>query len=351
MSPLVTPLVEGEVLGDLLKWEVDERFGREVHPVLTGQTLVLGDVCEFDLTAVTEKKIISAAVNEVQSIVFGGTPTGGTFVLWVESLDGVMVPTTGLAHNATAATITTALDAALGVANGCVATGTTLPDQTITFTYSGTGFAGTARKQIVSDISSLTGGSPTAVESTTTNGHASGGLADSICLGPDGTAADEVQSVIFGGTPTGGTFTISLYDKNGVLKTTTNLNHNSSAVTITTALNVALGLANACVATGTTLPDQTITFTYSGTDYSGRAFPLLSVNIASLTGGTPTAVESRTTAGGYRRALFLARGPAIVDHEYVNYNSTTEATVNALLKALGIQVRTGPTYTKLSDQQ
>lgn len=346
---MITPIVEGEVLGDLLKVEEDHRICREVHPVLAGQSLVLGDACEFDLTRTTEKKIVSAAADEVQSIIFGGTPTGGTFVLWVESLEGIMVPTTGLAHNATAATISTALDVALNVVGGCVATGTTLPDQTITFTYSGTGFTGTPRKQIVADLLALTGGTPTAVESTTTQGHASGGLVDSICL-EDVAPVNEVQTATFAGTPSGGTFTISLYDKYGNLKTTTALNHNSSAATITTALDVALAEAGMCVATGTTLPDQVITFTYSGAGYCGRPFPLITADLTSLTGGTPTCVVARTTAGKEPDGLFLVRGSAIVDYEYVNFNSCTEAIVIAGLAALGILVRTGPTYTRLSDQ-
>ncbi len=347
---MVAPISEGEVLSDLLKFEMDQRFCREVHPVLTGQTLILGDVCEFDLTVTDEKKLVSVAVDEVQSIVFAGTPTGGDFVLWVESLDGIMVPTTALAHSASAATISTALDVALGSGNPCVATGTTLPDNTITFTYSGTSFTGTPRKQIVADISGLTGGTPTAAESTNTRCHASGALADSICLGPEGTATDEIQTVVFGGTPTGGTFTLTVKDKNGVDKTTTALAYNASAATITTALNVATGVTNAVVATGSTLPDQTITFTYSGAGYSGRAFALIVIDDDNLTGGTPTAVIARSTAGGFPESLFLVRGSAIVDVAILNLNSTTSAVVVAALAALGILARSAPTYTKLTDQ-
>ncbi len=351
--PLVTPQVEGEVLGDLLKWETDRRYGREVHPVLTGQTLVLGDVCEFDLTKTTEKKLVSTAVDEVQTVTVGGTSSGGTLKLGFKLPDGSVAWTDTIAWSATEATMTasvnTALDNLLGSSAVVCGTIADTASLVMVLTFSGTGYTELPQDPVHVDVSVLTGASTVAVAETT-KGHAAGGLADSICLGPDGTANDEVQSVVFGGTPTGGTFAISMYDKNGVLKTTTVLVYNASAATITTALGVALGLTNACVATGSTLPDQTITFTYSGTDYSGRAFPLLSIDTALLTGGTPTAVESRTTAGGYRRALFLVRGPAIVDYGVVNYNSTTEATVNALLETLGIQVRTGPTYTKLSDQ-
>ncbi len=350
---MVTPIAEGEVLGDLLKFEADQRFCREVHPILTGQTLVLGDACEFDLTKTTEKKLVSAAVDEVQTVTVGGTSSGGTIKLGFTLPDGSVVWTDTIAWSATEATMTTsanaALDNVLGSSEVVCGTIADTASLVMVLTFSGSTFDDIAHVPVHVDTSALTDATTVTVAETT-KGHAAGARADSLCLGPNGTAADEVQSVIFGGTPTGGTFTISLKDKKGVTKTTTAIAYNASAATITTALGVALGLTNAVVATGSTLPDQTITFTYSGTDYSGRAFALLTVDDDLSTGGTPTAVITRTTAGAYQEAVFLVRGAAIVDAEFVNYNSTTEAVVIAALKALGILVRSGPTYTQLTDQ-
>ena len=68
-------------------------------------------------------------------------------------------------------------------------------------------------------------------------------------------------------------------------------------------------------------------------------------NLSSLTGGTPTAVEARTTAGKQRESVFLVAGPAIVDKSQLDYNSTTESIVDAALLALGIDVQSEPTYT------
>ncbi len=340
----MTVLTKEKAIGEIVVNEYDTRITRKTFEVQTGQDLSLGDVCEPGTDA-TEKRLVTVAANEVQAIVFGGTPTGGTFVLWTESLDGVMVPTTALAYNASAATISTALDAANGETAGIVATGTTLPDQTITFTYSGTNYAAKGWSEVVADISLLTGGTPTAVESTTTNGHASGGLADSICL-VNAEPIDEVQSIVFGGTPTGGTFTLTVLKQDtGATKATTALAYNASAATISTALDVATGNTADIVCTGTTLPDQTLTFTYSGGEYAGRTHRIIAADTALLTGGTPTAVESRTTAGQQRESVFLVGGPSIVDKDQLDYNSTTESVVDAALLALGINNQEEPTYT------
>ena len=108
--------------------------------------------------------------------------------------------------------------------------------------------------------------------------------------------------------------------------------------------------ASAVAVTGSTLPDQTLTCTFSGTNYAGRTKPLITYDLSLLTGGTPTLAVTRTTTGADSTGVFIVRGPAILDHAGIAYNSTTEANVNAALAALNILVRTGPTYTKLSDQ-
>ena len=58
-----------------------------------------------------------------------------------------------------------------------------------------------------------------------------------------------------------------------------------------------------------------------------------------------SAVEARTTTGKQRESALLVAGPAIVDKSELNYNSTTEANVDAALLALGIDKQEQPTYT------
>lgn len=87
----------------------------------------------------------TTAVNEVQTLTFGVAASGGTLRLIVPKTDGTTVITDAITWNGTDATylasINTALDAATGVAGGIVATGAA-PDTALTFTFSGTGYAG-----------------------------------------------------------------------------------------------------------------------------------------------------------------------------------------------------------------
>jgi hypothetical protein len=195
------------------------------------------------------------------------------------------------------------------------------------------------------DVSALTGASTVTVVETT-EGHVAGGLADSVCL-LDAAAVDEVQSIVMGGTPTGGTFTLTVVKQDtGVATATTALAYNASAATISTALDVVTGNTADIVCTGTTLPDQTLTFTFSGGEYAGRPHRIIVADVALSTGGTPTAVETRTTAGKQRESVFLVAGPAIVDKDQLNYNLATESVVDAALLALGISNQSEPTYTE-----
>ncbi len=350
---MVASVTEANTIQDILKSEADARLCRQTFEVYAGQSLSVGDICQAVSSSNDAKKQVAvvSAVNEVQTLTFAGTPTGGTFVIWVEDPNGVMVPTTALAHNSSAATISTALDVATGVVAGVVATGSTLPDQVITLTYSGAGYAGTARSNAVVDDVLLTGGAPTiAIAETVVGAPAEAGdEADSICL-VAATCVNEVQSIVMGGTPTGGTFTLTLTNKAGAAVTTTALAYNASSATISTAIDVALDEASQCVVTGSTLPDQTLTATWSGESYSGRPQEMIVTDLLLQTGGSGTygtSTVTETTEGAQGESVFLVRGPAVVDAAYLDYNSCTESLVNTTLAGLGIVVRTGPTYTSL----
>jgi len=99
-------------------------------------------------------------VNEVQTVTLTGTPSGGTFTL---TYDG---QTTGtIAYNASAATVTNALEALSNIGSGDVAvTGSAGGPWTVTFTGA---LAGTNVPQMTADGSSLTGGSGETLNVTT----------------------------------------------------------------------------------------------------------------------------------------------------------------------------------------
>lgn len=118
----------------------------------------------------------TAIVNEVQSIaVYGGTVDGGTFTLQFNLAGGVTFTTAGIAHNANAATVQTAIDTAspVGIGDGhIVVAGGPLTTTPMTFTFSGASVAGANHGAIVVDGTSLTGGGSAGAVSQTTAGQA-----------------------------------------------------------------------------------------------------------------------------------------------------------------------------------
>jgi hypothetical protein len=104
--------------------------------------------------------------SEVQRITITGTPTGGTFTLTFNSQT-----TTGIAYNATASAVQTALEALSNIDPGDVtATGGSLPGSFVTLTFGGQ-YAGTDVAAITANSASLTGGTtPTVTPTTITPG-------------------------------------------------------------------------------------------------------------------------------------------------------------------------------------
>lgn len=107
-------------------------------------------------TATLPFGISSGAANEIQTITVTGTPTGGTYTLTYGAQT-----TTGIAFNATAAAIRTALEGLSNIAPGDVSVSGSSPGPyTVTFTGS---LAGTNVGSITTDASGLTGGTAPAV--------------------------------------------------------------------------------------------------------------------------------------------------------------------------------------------
>jgi hypothetical protein len=95
------------------------------------------------------------------------------------------------------------------------------------------------------------------------------------------------------GTPTGGTYTITLTDSVNGARTTSALAHNASNATVQAALRLLAGdgLSLTTVsATGST-PNFTHTIQFKGTKY-----PITVTATSSLTGGTPVLTPTQTEA-------------------------------------------------------
>lgn len=112
---------------------------------------------------------LAARTNEVQTVTITGTPTGGTFTL---TFDGET--TAGIAYNATASAVRSALEALSNITAGDVVVGGGPgPGTPFTVTFSGGDEAGTNVPQMTASGASLTGGtSPDVAVTTTTAGNA-----------------------------------------------------------------------------------------------------------------------------------------------------------------------------------
>lgn len=125
----------------------------------------IGSISDVDLVVAPHLPRASTA-NEVQTLTFGGTVSGGTFTLQVVGYDA----TAAIAYDANAAAITAALELIVGSGNIAVTVNGGAPDFDITFT--GT-LAGTDPALIVADGALLTGTSPTITIAAGTEGTAS----------------------------------------------------------------------------------------------------------------------------------------------------------------------------------
>lgn len=326
-------------MGDIVRSIFDTRHGYEVKEIQETVNLAIGDICQ---EVSSEMLLVSAAVNEVQTITIGGTHTGGTLFLRVPTAAGEVSATVACAWSATEATMTATIQAALDTvcgSNGIVLTEiANTAAIVLVLTFSGTGFAGKTFDAVEVDDIALTGTDGSVINVKTTTGKESGENASAICLEDPAANANEVQSAVWTGNASAGTYTLSFVSQaTGAVVTTTAIDFDAALGTINAAIDVASGNTGDIVATGG-IPDDasgTTVFTFSGGKYAGKSHGLIVITLTGMTGMTSVAV-TRTTTGAGKNAIFLVRGPAIVAKSLLNYNSTTAANVDAALKALGI---------------
>jgi hypothetical protein len=201
---------------------------------------------------VTEATQGSIATNDIQTVVITGSPTGGTFKLTFDS-----TTTLGIAYNAAASAVQTALQAVVGSGNVTV-TGSAGGPYMCVFTGS---LADAPQSVMVGNSSSLT---------------PSGGV--NVAHSVTGSAGgDEVQVVAISGGPTGGTFTLTF---GGF--TTGALSYNAAASDVQADLVALTSIGGGNVAvTGAGGGPWTVTLQGSLAD---TAQPLI-VATSSLTGG------------------------------------------------------------------
>jgi hypothetical protein len=141
--------------------------------------------------------VAATMVNDVQTVSFGGTVTGGTFTLTFTPPVGSPQTTAAIAWNATAAAVQAALQTLTGIGANCTVTGGPGPASYVV-TFNGT-LSGDAITLMTASGTNLTGTSPTvSVAHTTTGSTTSAAPADQvvgICTDPAGIAANAIGRV------------------------------------------------------------------------------------------------------------------------------------------------------------
>lgn len=142
---------------------------------------------------------------------------------------------------------------------------------------------------------------------------------------------DEVQTITFGGTPTGGTFKLKFgsFVTAAISWSATN---NTLRDNVDAALEALpnVGAGNVTVAVGTmTAGVGTLTMTFAGT-LAKRAVALITVASNNLTGTAPTVAVTETTPGVNATHRGAPKGAKLVDTDngidYINTGTTSAPT-------------------------
>lgn len=218
--------------------------------------------------------LISAvsAANEVQTITPASAVSNGNVTLTVTDYQGT-VHDVKVAYDANAATITTALNAALGTSAVAVAGNFA---STVAVTFSGTHYADLPQSAIKVDWDGATQATAGGTVAHTTVGVAA------VAETP---AVNEVQTITFGGTPTAGTFRIGFRGA-----WTDAIPYNVSTATLQATLRALSSIAGAYVTvSGTAATSYVVTFISS---LAGQPIELLTLDPSGLTGVTAAFVSA-----------------------------------------------------------
>lgn len=125
---------------------------------------------------------------------------------------------------------------------------------------------------------------------------------------------NEVQTLTIGGTPTGGTYKLSL-DGNKTAAITWSATNATLLSNLNTALDALPWGASAIVATAGTLTAGigTVLLTFSGGALAKRAVNTMAVADNSLTGTAPTLAIAETTPGVDASGLGAGAGALLID--------------------------------------
>jgi hypothetical protein len=146
----------------------------------------------------------------------------------------------------------------------------------------------------------------------------------------------EIQTLTLGGTPTGGSFTLTHETSTTAAIPWAAVNATLLA-SINAALDAVFGSAQIVATAGTlTAGIGTILLTFSGSNYAKRAVATMTVTSA-LTGTSPTAAIAETTPGVTATGRSAAKGTLLIDTTTPKLYQNTGSAQNPTWQAVGAQ--------------
>jgi hypothetical protein len=239
---------------------------------------------DFEIRVLVNNAELDVA-NEVQEILITRA-TGGTFTI---TFDGQT--TSGIAYNASAGTVQTALEALSNIASGDVEVTAVTGGYRVEFKGAYLGLNVTA---MTVNGASLTGGTVSVTISTVRT--YTSGASEVVTFFFDVTQTvsplNETQKVTIGGNPSSGNFTLTFDGQ-----TTGNIAYNASNATVLAALEALSNIGSGDVAvTGGPLPNRPITIEFKGS-LAGDDVPQMTGSAGTL-GGTGANLAITTTTPG-----------------------------------------------------
>jgi hypothetical protein len=327
---------EAKTIGDVVRSEGPNNICREIKTVAATTVLDMGSVCKVDSSG-NMVPLAGGSIDDVQTFDPASDPSAGNVRFKHTDSEGTVLTTAWIAEDAADSVIEAALNAVLGTSAVSV-TGTFATSVVVTF--DGTGY--TTRYQNLMEIEAdadFDGGVITSTHTT------EGGLPNAVhTITCTGLAA--------------GTARLGLTDPaTGDVHWTDELAFNTSGANWEVEIETLAAVFgdDDIKVTGTDLAAG-ITLTYSGGVWAGRATPLVQIHLSDdatatahpvideVQGGAETpagiCLEEVASSASTQSALFLVRGPAIVNKSQVNWEGAEpDAAAIALDSVLGITVR------------
>jgi hypothetical protein len=261
--------VPADIVSSWLNAAQNDKTLADVTPTVDGNGVLfthnrLGEDFHIRILSLDgEEYVDTPMVSEEQRITFNNAPTGGTFTLTF--MGHTTDPITYVPGNttATAANITTALEALPNIQVGDVAV-TWVSGTTYKLDFSPGQYAGLNVDLITVNYSGLTGGNATATATVTQQGNAGTNEVQKLeyaaeLLGTHEKSRNEKKTFRLTGHPNAGTFTLSLPG----FGTSDPIPYNANRVQIRQILENLVGLGNIKV-TGGPLPSNDVTLEFIG---------------------------------------------------------------------------------------